>query len=84
MSQLTALFTSEVILVSSTAVNSFNVKATGHMAPSSRFALSLKPSVEYLVLNFFASWKKQMTFCRPSHMRASHTKVSVKGKVRRF
>src|SRR5438094_4865058 len=31
------------------------------MAPSSRFALSLKPSVAYLVLNFCAVWKKQTT-----------------------
>jgi hypothetical protein len=31
------------------------------MAPSSRFALSLKPNVAYLVLNFWALWKKQMT-----------------------
>jgi hypothetical protein len=31
------------------------------MAPSSRFALSLKPSVAYLVLNFCALWKKQTT-----------------------
>src|SRR3981081_4459217 len=29
------------------------------MAPSSRFALSLKPNVAYLVLNFCALWKKQ-------------------------
>ena len=29
------------------------------MVPSSRFALSLKPSVAYLVLNFCALWKKQ-------------------------
>ncbi|HSS10849.1 MAG TPA: hypothetical protein VLL25_13250 [Acidimicrobiales bacterium] len=28
------------------------------MAPSSRFALSLKPNVGYLVLNFCALWKK--------------------------
>src|SRR5260221_10528766 len=29
------------------------------MAPSSRLAASLKPSVAYLVLNFSAVWKKQ-------------------------
>src|ERR1700685_790911 len=29
------------------------------MAPSSRFALSLKPSIAYLLLNFCALWKKQ-------------------------
>src|SRR3989454_5310233 len=31
------------------------------MAPSSRFALSLKPNVAYLVLNLFAGWKWQTT-----------------------
>src|SRR5438105_10598111 len=31
------------------------------MVPWSRCALSLKPKVEYLVLNFCALWKKQMT-----------------------
>jgi len=31
------------------------------MAPSSRFALSLKPNVAYLVLNFCALWKRQTT-----------------------
>ena len=31
------------------------------MAPSSRFALSLKPNVAYLDLNFCALWKKQTT-----------------------
>src|ERR1019366_3518381 len=31
------------------------------MAPSSSFALSLKPSVWYLALNFPAFWKKQRT-----------------------
>src|SRR5579871_2425282 len=31
------------------------------MAPSSRFALSLKPSVAYLVWNFWPLWKKQTT-----------------------
>src|SRR5436305_11975350 len=59
--QLTAFFTSALILASSVAVNSFSAKATGHMAPSSRFAVSLKPNVAYLVLNFCALWKKQTT-----------------------
>ena len=36
-----------------------------HMAPSSRFALSLKPSVAYLPLNLYAPWKKQMTLPSP-------------------
>ena len=31
------------------------------MAPSSSFALSLKPNVAYLALNLLAFWKKQMT-----------------------
>src|SRR5213083_2152119 len=52
--QLTAFFTSAPILASSAAVNSFSAKAVGHMAPSSRFASSLKPNVAYLDLNFCA------------------------------
>src|SRR5437588_1542369 len=59
--QLTAFFTSSPILASSAAVNAFSAKATGHRAPSSRFALSLKPNVAYLVLNLCAGWKKQTT-----------------------
>src|SRR4030066_305251 len=59
--QLTAFFTSALILASSAAVNSFSAKATGHRAPSSRFASSLKPNVAYLDLNFCALWKKQTT-----------------------
>src|SRR5205809_6645273 len=59
--QLAAFFTSALILASSVAVNSFSAKATGHRAPSSRFAVSLKPNVAYLVLNFCAVWKKQTT-----------------------
>src|SRR5213079_1452884 len=59
--QPTAFFTSAPILASSAAVNSFSAKAVGHRAPSSSFALSLKPNVAYLVLNFCALWKKQTT-----------------------
>src|SRR5215212_1666417 len=59
--QLTAFLTSAAILASSAAVNSFSAKEVGHMAPSSRFALSLKPNVAYLALNFSALWKKQTT-----------------------
>src|SRR5436190_9964270 len=59
--QLTAFFTSAAILASSAAVNSVRANAVGHIAPSSRFALSLKPSVAYLLLNFCALWKKQTT-----------------------
>src|SRR5215213_6994219 len=49
--QLTALFTSAPILASSAALNSLSAKEVGHMAPSSRFTSSLKPSVAYLELN---------------------------------
>src|SRR5215207_4354936 len=59
--QPTAFFTSAPILASSAAVNSLSAKEVGHMAPSSRFALSLKLNVAYLVLNFSALWKKQTT-----------------------
>src|SRR5881296_1550564 len=59
--QLIAFFTSAPILASSVAVSSFSAKEVGHMAPSSRFALSLKPNVAYLDLNFCALWKKQTT-----------------------
>src|SRR5882757_8524835 len=59
--QLAAFFTSAPILASSAAVNSVRAKAVGHMVPLSRFALSLKPSVAYLVLNFCPLWKKQTT-----------------------
>jgi hypothetical protein len=41
----TALVTSSPILAPSAAVTSIRAKATGHMAPSSRFGWSLKPSV---------------------------------------
>src|SRR6266540_6189887 len=54
---LAAFFTSAAILASSAAVNPFSAKPVGHMEPSSRFALSLKPNVAYLVLNFAAAWK---------------------------
>src|SRR5215470_14944788 len=61
-SQPTARLTSAPILASSAAVSSsVKAKAIGHMVPSSRFAASLKPNVEYLVLNFCAGWKKQRT-----------------------
>src|SRR6266700_2149043 len=59
--QLTAFFTSAPILASSAAVNFFSAKVTGHRAPSSRFASSLKPNVAYLVLNFWAAGKKHTT-----------------------
>ena len=54
-----AFFTSAAIFFSSAAVNSFSANEVGHMAPSSRFASSLKPNVAYLDLNLSALWKKQ-------------------------
>jgi hypothetical protein len=51
------LLTSASILASSAAVSSFGAKAVGHMLPSSRFAVALKPSVAYLSLNFDAGVK---------------------------
>jgi hypothetical protein len=59
--QRTAFFTSVPIFASSLAVSSFSAKAVGHMTPSSRFAVSLKPNVAYLALNLSALWKKQTT-----------------------
>src|SRR6476646_9906470 len=44
-SYLTAFFTSAAIRFSSAAVSSFSANTTGHIAPSSRFAVSLKPNV---------------------------------------
>ena len=42
--QLTAFFTSAPILAPSATFNSVSAKATGHMAPSSRFASCWKPN----------------------------------------
>ena len=53
--------TSALIRASTAAVSSFSAKAVGPMAPSSRFAVSLKPNVAYLVLNFCPLWTKQTT-----------------------
>lgn len=58
--QLTAFFTRAAILASSAAVNFINAKPVGHITPSSRCAESLKPNVQYLVLNFCPVWKKQI------------------------
>jgi hypothetical protein len=55
--QLTAFFTSAAIFFSSAAVGFFSAQEVGHMAPLSRFALSLKPNVAYLALNLSALWK---------------------------
>src|SRR5438132_5884884 len=60
-SQLTAFFTSARIRFSSAPVSFLSAYATGHMEPSSRFALSLKPNIAYLSLNFAALRKKQTT-----------------------
>src|SRR5437773_12277132 len=57
----TALFTSAAILSSSAAVNPFSAKEVGNIAPSSRYPLSPKPSVPYLVLTSCAVRKKQTT-----------------------
>ena len=43
--QLTACLTSFAILASSAFVSFVSAKATGHIEPSSRFAVSLKPSI---------------------------------------
>ena len=47
-----AFLTNSSILAFSFAVSLFNANEVGHIFPSSRCALSLKPSVEYLALNF--------------------------------
>src|SRR6266436_8843457 len=79
--QLTALFTSAQISPSSAAVNSCSAKAVGHMWPSSRFALSLKPSVAYLALNCCALWKQRSTL--PSlHTPAARIRFSARGLAR--
>ena len=65
-----AFFTKTAILSSSAAVNSFSAKAIGHMAPSSRFAMSLNPNVMYRSLNFSPLRKKHGP-CRHLRTRAS-------------
>jgi hypothetical protein len=59
--QRTAFCTSAPIRASSAAVTSVSAKAVGPMAPSSRCAVALKPSIAYRVLNFCALWTKQTT-----------------------
>jgi len=49
-----AFSTSAAILASSAVVNFFRAKEVGHMAPSSRVALSPKPRVAHLALNLLA------------------------------
>jgi hypothetical protein len=46
----TAFLTSAAIFFSSAGVNSSSAKEVGHILPSSRFAASWKPNVEYLDL----------------------------------
>ena len=55
--QRTAFLTRAVIFASSVGVNFMSAYRIGHMTPSSIFALSLKPIVWYLTLNFPAFWK---------------------------
>ena len=59
--QLAAFLMSALILASSAPVSFLSAKAVAHMSPSSSFALSPKPSVAYLALNYCALWKKQTT-----------------------
>src|SRR6185369_14576320 len=60
-SQRMASLTRAPMRCSSAAVRRVNANEVGHIAPSSRFASSLKPNVEYLDLNLCALWKKQRT-----------------------
>ena len=46
-----------LIFFSTSAFSSLTAYTVGHSSPASRFALSLKPNVAYLVLNFCAGWK---------------------------
>ena len=48
------------------------------MAPSWRFAVSLKPNVVYLLLTS-AHFERSRRPCRPRHTRASRTRVSARG-----
>src|ERR1700686_2961030 len=57
--QLTAFFTSAPILALVGGGQLLQREGVGHMLPSSRLALSLKPTVAYLALNVCALWKKQ-------------------------
>ena len=59
--QRTAFLTSALIVFSSAAVSFVSAKEVGHMLPSSRFAVSLKPNVAYLASNLAAVWKKHTT-----------------------
>ena len=79
--QPTAFLTSAAILASTSAVSSVSAKSVGHMAPSSRFASSLKPSVAYRDLNLSALLKKQTTL--PSwRTRACRTRCSERAPAR--
>src|SRR6267142_5094124 len=57
--QRAAFFTRAATFASAAGVISFSAYEVGHSSPSSRLALSLKPSVAYLDLNFAASWKNR-------------------------
>src|SRR5918912_536426 len=78
--QLTARLTSSAMRFSSAFVSLVSANAVGHMLPSSRFALSLKPIVAYRALNFAASWKKQMTSCPRV---SGHAVPGARGQARR-
>src|SRR5947207_14255615 len=57
--QRAAFFTRAATFASAAGVISFSAYEIGHSSPSSRLALSLKPSVAYRDLNFAASWKNR-------------------------
>ena len=56
-----AAFTSAATFFSTTGVHFVSAYDTGQKSPSSTFAASWKPRVEYLYLNLPASWKKTTT-----------------------
>jgi hypothetical protein len=53
--------TSSTTLFSISGLQPVSAKDVGQKSPSSRFAASLKPRVEYLESNLPASWKKTTT-----------------------
>lgn len=55
--QEVAALTSSTTFFSTSLLHALTAYATGHRSPSSRFAVSLKPRVEYRALNLPASWK---------------------------
>jgi hypothetical protein len=59
--QEVAAFTSSTTFPSTAGLHFLSAYEIGHMSPSSRFAASWKPRVEYRYLNLPASWKKTTT-----------------------